>query len=200
MTEADGPAGVLTYEAGLLHRFVFDNIDAATAVTRIAGRCVGWAMSPTLFALLECVNGRVVAEGNGGLPDDTYELILFTSSTELRWSKRPDGGKGALITENELTVSDARTLTSGYDAIVDGTAGLLWGETSGRPTATSGWSRLSTTRLGGFDVPVKDVRPKSRVALMQREYLGRNDSGVASVVERRYTGFHVVSALGNDGR
>lgn len=160
------------------------------------------------FGLL---NGNGVPCDAVGAPIDlapVYEARIFNREAELRWLNTGAGiGRAVLLSESEQNVN-------GYRALVELVAikqplhqsYLLWGIGVERSPG-EGWSRLTTARVGGIDVPI-DIsaslalagpRESVRVLLDAKEYLAETDSyGNVVVQDERLCGLRdVIVRLSN---
>lgn len=132
--------------------------------------------------------------------DPVYEARIFNQEAELRWLNTAAGkGRAVLVSELEQNLD-------GYRALVELVAHplfqtyLLWGFGVERRPG-EGWSRLTTARVGGIDVPI-DISAslalagpgeKVRVLLDAKEYLAETDiHGNVAVQDERLCGLRDV--------
>lgn len=119
-------------------------------------------------------------------PDGVYEVRVFDEHAELRWRNEDDGrGSAVVLTE------DPTLLPEGFDelGLVEATgciAGtyLLWGTAVSDSGAPSGYSTLTTARVGARRIPA-DITVREHAAVDVREYVQRDEHGNAYVAEER---------------
>ena len=144
--------------------------------------------------LLDCRDKPVVLSS-------FFEARIFNEETELRWLNDKAGrGRAVLLSElpipqvcqtqltENVSLTNLNPLPQTY---------LLWGEGVKNQSKTglaTGWSRLTTARIGALNVPVEitdaleteDESKKPRVLLRVREYIAEcDDYGNVAVVEER---------------
>src|SRR2546425_825344 len=151
------------------------------------------------FALLNGKGELFGFDGAAIKPDPVYEARVFNQHAELRWLNEAEcKGKAVFLTEAKQTLADyddlgqlkpLRTIDQTY---------LLWGEgveVTAIDKPETGWSRLTTARIGRLNVPLgANEVGTGRVQLVAREYLAEvDDHGNVAVVEERLIGLEPAS-------
>jgi len=132
-------------------------------------------------------------------PAGIYEARLFHAEAELRWLHRHQGqGDAVLLTTTEtlkvwVQTPEAEAVTGHIEQRY-----LLWGEGTGAPVGT-GWSQLSTARIGAYLAPIGGIAPHGRVQLTAMEYLKTYSHGNVGVFEERLTGLQKAREEPADG-
>lgn len=170
--------------AGSLAREVHRDVALPALVSGLQGRWTGWLQGVGSFELIAIEDGFLQTGSGRADTDDVYDAVIFDGNEEIRWRRRGVLGTVARVREGGGEVC--------FQAVIDGDAGLLWGQGEGQSGPLPGWSLMSTARLGSYAAPVADVTAGGRVGLRHREYLARSEHGAAVIVERRLIGFRLV--------
>jgi CRISPR-associated protein (TIGR03984 family) len=166
-------------------------LDAFAPTVGAAG-AVGFTLGPARFSFVR-LDATGAATGPVGPADlaEVYEARVFHEHAELRWLRDPrhesghatvvltDGSCAVDLPSQPLEVPLVDVLKQSY---------VLWGEPDTDQQRTPGWTRLSTARIGGLDVPHGNVPESHRVAIASFEYLGEFAHGNVAVVEERLCG------------
>lgn len=138
-----------------------------------------------------CQFGRVDCDAQATFADpkfrlaEVYEARVFNDAAELRWWNDPAEARhrAAVLTEEPNSpvgwqlrdpITIAGTIAQTY---------LLWGRRSDAPAhLPSGWTRLTTARIGSLDVPAAG---EGRFEICAREYLKVFEDGNVAVAEER---------------
>lgn len=150
----------------------------------------GRALASIVQGTVSDAMGQEVAELS-----NCFEARIFNETAELRWLNHTGGsGRAVLLSEQPIDPQYGDTELPALEFLkVLSQQYLLWGEGVENATSTrspvSGWSRLSTARIGKLDVPVSGIKEKQRVVLKVREYLqAEQDYGNVFVAEERLIG------------
>jgi CRISPR-associated protein (TIGR03984 family) len=111
-----------------------------------------------------------------------YDARVFNEHAELRWRKDPLSSRhrSAVISEEPLALNgwESDDINNFSDTILQ--EYLLWGQRA--EEASSGWTRLTTARIGSLWVPaIGGLRFKIRAC----EYLREFEDGNVAVAEER---------------
>jgi len=171
--------------------------------------CGAALQSPKTYALLYAPNwlkfglldGNAIPCDANGKPinlDPVYEARVFNQGAELRWlNEAASEGQAVLISESEYELAGHWTPDKVETALspLDQTY-LLWG-IGVKTQPGTGWSRLTTARIGRLDVPI-DIganlalaKPDERVRVLLevKEYLAEADThGNVVVCDERLWG------------
>jgi CRISPR-associated protein (TIGR03984 family) len=165
---------------------------------------IGWLLSPTAawwvelsqnhLQMVSGSDGPKARDGGGEIvaldrvPDDVFELRLFTPADELRWTFDSDLGQGRwrLVDDTSAAV---RRLTPWPGPTP---RHLLWG----RIAQTGDWTRLADARVGSLWVPLVTTEPDASqlVGLTTVEYVSQDEHGNLAVADQRHTGLTVIHA------
>lgn len=165
---------------------------AAFAATLPDEGAVGFALAADAFSFLRLDRSGTVNGPRGPADVATaYEARIFHEHAELRWLRDPrheSRNSTVLLTDGTCRVDlpalpfDAPLLETLEQTYV------LWGKAAAGTNDRPGWTRLTTARIGGLDVPLAGVREGRRVGLWGIEYLGEFADGNVAVVEERLCG------------
>ena len=130
----------------------------------------------------------------------SFEGRLFCRDWELRWLRQDDRRRLSLLTDvpgiaqalDEMS-DEQFVLKKGKRAPLDVSwlenRYLLWGE---RRKSSSGWTTLTSARIGALEVPFELAAEERRIALTAHEYFECRDDGNWVFAGERLTGFVAV--------
>jgi len=157
----------------------------------------GYGYTPAAFHLfaIDHDGGIECAPGAAFQADQLFELRLFCPDWELRWRRDGSSGTAKLVADDQAVANKLGQLApfATFDASTTPvwrreTWQLLWGEPAG-DAALTGWSPLSSARIGRLWVPAELSQDCARVALTGYEYFRETgDDGNLVPWGERYSG------------
>ncbi len=119
-------------------------------------------------------------DGDGKVVDlqRAFEFRLFNEGAELRWRRRGNTGEYVLLQEGEGGKPHWRRDTQ-Y---------LLWGERDVKQPDNTGWLGLSSSQVGGIEVPLEANGNVRRVVLRACEYFTTFEDGNIGFATERLLG------------
>ncbi|MCS6852476.1 MAG: CRISPR-associated protein Csx19 [Gemmataceae bacterium] len=166
--------------------------EALDAFARLTPGMQATAMlySPRRCAVALAADGAALGPTGQRLDlNGVFEARVFSETAELRWLNDPGPEqchRAVILAENDCSVHLPGWMAEQRSDVIDTLPQryFLWGEGTGQ-TSASGWSELSTARIGGFLVPVANVGRNGRVTLLTVEYVVEAEHGNAIVFDER---------------
>jgi CRISPR-associated protein (TIGR03984 family) len=161
------------------------------------GGVLGFLMTPSKLFVVKLNGDRFEGPEGDIVAADVYEARLFGPRAELRWVREPDGGRAAIVVEEDggSHVPHGWSSIDSFAAEPHDHGYVLWGRKDETVTPPRGWWRFSEARTGPLLVPGEGSTPM-RGQLRAREYWVEDDAGNIYVREERLLG---IEPLEGDG-
>lgn len=174
------------------HGLSLDEALAVFAPTVVSAGAAGFTLGPTAFSFIR-LDAAGTATGPAGPADlaAVYEARVFHEHAELRWLRDPrhDSGHATVVLTDGSCAVDLPPLPLEVPLVdVVKQSYVVWGKPAAEHARASGWTRLSTARIGELHVPRGAVSDSHRVAIESLEYLGEFAHGNVAVIEERLVG------------
>lgn len=159
---------------------------------------VGFTFAPAAFSFLRLdAAGKATGPAGPAALAEAYEARVFHDHAELRWLRDPrhESGHATVVLTDGSCAVDLPPLPLEVPLLdVVKQSYVIWGRPATEQGRAPGWTRLSTARIGGLDVPHVGIPEGHRVAIESVEYLGQFAHGNVGVVEERLCGLTTFEA------
>ena len=156
---------------------------------------IGFAYTPHNCLFFKFRDGDLVDESGLDITwlSQAYEIRIFCDNWELRWLRDGETGALALLSNQNLSLSDGFAVNEFKDMYCRDNSYLLWGELSKDNDPTSGWTCVSTARIGKLSIPWSstDLTEKDRIKLKTIEYFQNSEDGNVVYFDERLCGFEI---------